>query len=806
MDRNKNSKGREKNVTSGSGNVYKRGEGLGGKKPVGNSGAYKERKEKTVSYNSNQSSSSQSNLGNIISGLGSSQNTSASSGSYQKASGGFNIKRIITIAIVVIIAYFVLKSCMNIDLLGGMDTENIVYNNQSSSDSSQSSYNGLASSESVDYTVSDDARAKYTSIIGNSQDEYTIMVYMCGSDLESRSGMATADLQEMLYAEIADNVNVIVETGGASQWKNSTISNRTNQRYQITGDGLVQLDENVGKKSMTEPATLSDFIKYCKTNFKADRYALILWDHGGGSNQGYGHDELFPNSTMTLDEIDTALTSANVKFDWVGFDACLMATYETAIMLNDHADYLIASEETEPGIGWYYTDWLTALSNNTSMLTVDIGKNIIDSFTEKSIQASANEKTTLSIIDLAELSGTVPKVFNAFASSTGELIDSDEYKIVADARGNSREFGYPSQLDQIDLIHLAQNIDTDEAKELIEALDDAIKYNRTSSTISNANGISIYFPYTTLSSMGSMIDTYEKIGMDKAYTDCIRGFASLEAGGQIISSGSSNPLGSLFGSASQGGSGQIIGSLLQSFITGGGLESMLGGSDTSWVDTDSMLNNTDYYEQNNVEDDAMQIVEKDGGYVLKMSDENWDLIQKIELNVFYDDGEGYIDLGMDNVYTFDDDGDLMIDYDGTWLALNGQIVAYYFMEEKREGDDYAILGRVPAMLNDELVDLILAFTNEKPFGEVLGARLIYDDGTTAKGLQRLEYGDVLDFICDYYTYDEEFYDSYYLGDRMVVEDDFEISNVSVGDARCLVTYRLTDMYKNTYWTPAIEYE
>ena len=62
MDRNKNSKGREKNVTSGSGNVYKRGEGLGGKKPVGNSGAYKERKEKTVSYNSNQSSSSQSNL------------------------------------------------------------------------------------------------------------------------------------------------------------------------------------------------------------------------------------------------------------------------------------------------------------------------------------------------------------------------------------------------------------------------------------------------------------------------------------------------------------------------------------------------------------------------------------------------------------------------------------------------------------------------------------------------------------------------------------------------------------------------
>ena len=81
---------------------------------------------------------------------------------------------------------------------------------------------------------------------------------------------------------------------------------------------------------------------------------------------------------MTLSQISKALRDGGVKFDFVGFDACLMATAETALMLNPYADYMIASEETEPGIGWYYTNWLTALGSNTSIPTVDLGKKIVD--------------------------------------------------------------------------------------------------------------------------------------------------------------------------------------------------------------------------------------------------------------------------------------------------------------------------------------------------------------------------------------------------------------------------------------------
>jgi len=168
-----------------------------------------------------------------------------------------------------------------------------------------------------------------------------------------------------------------VETGGTLKWQNNTVDSSTNQRFKVTNDGLKLLEGNLGKKSMVEPETLSDFIKYCKTNFPADRYMLILWDHGGGSVSGYGYDQHYPSNTMRLDEIAVALKNGGCVFDLIGFDACLMATLETAIVLEPYADYMIASEEVEPGIGWYYTGWITALSRNTSIKPLTLGKSLL---------------------------------------------------------------------------------------------------------------------------------------------------------------------------------------------------------------------------------------------------------------------------------------------------------------------------------------------------------------------------------------------------------------------------------------------
>ena len=257
-------------------------------------------------------------------------------------------------------------------LLGGLNTG-----------STSSGWESQSNTGDLDIDVSADAREKYTQIKGNGKDEMTILLYLCGTDLESRSKMATSDLQEMLDATVGEKINLIVYTGGCKQWQNNVLSSRTNQIWQVKDDGLVCLDDDVGSVSMTKPETLSEFIRYGAKKFPANRMALIFWDHGGGSVSGFGYDEKYASTgSMDLAEINRALTDGGVKFDFVDFDACLMATAETALMLSDHADYLIASEETEPGIGWYYTNWLTKLSKNTSMPTVELGREIIDDFVE----------------------------------------------------------------------------------------------------------------------------------------------------------------------------------------------------------------------------------------------------------------------------------------------------------------------------------------------------------------------------------------------------------------------------------------
>nr|MBP7402742.1 peptidase C11 [Clostridia bacterium] len=291
-----------------------------------------------------------------------------------RAAGAPYIRRLLPLLILLIAGYFIIKSC---GLIGGPAEELLPTTVRTDVSSTTARWTtaptitGNPANNDIDASTGiTGPRTPRTVIRGNGQDTVTLMVYMCGTDLESESGMATADLNEMLYADVGDHVNIIVETGGTTRWRNSVIRSDTNQRYRVTDTGLEPLEEDLGRRVMTDPDTLRDFVSYCAERYPANRYALIFWDHGGGTLGGYGYDQVFPGEgAMSIGEIDGALESAGVTFDFVGFDACLMATLETAYMMNYHADYLIASEETEPGIGWYYTDWITALSADPSMPT-----------------------------------------------------------------------------------------------------------------------------------------------------------------------------------------------------------------------------------------------------------------------------------------------------------------------------------------------------------------------------------------------------------------------------------------------------
>mgnify|MGYP001040283737 CR=1 FL=1 len=798
----KRPRSREKNVSGPAKSVKKRGDGLH-TGPVGDAGGYGERRPEAGSSSAGTRSCSSragggmklivlllvallgggGGLGVLLGGQGGQQpaQSPSSQTGQPSQSGGSDLA----------------------SLLGGLGGGSV-----------SSGWQGENNTGRLDTSVASGAREKYTRLLGNGRDTATIMVYMCGTDLESRSGMGTADLQEMLGADLGGSINLLVYTGGCKGWRNNLVSSGTNQVWQVKDGKLACLEKDLGSVSMTDPENLAWYIKWCAKNYPASRYELILWDHGGGSVSGYGYDEKFASSgSMNLAGIDTALEKAGVKFDFIGFDACLMATAETALMLTRHADYLIASEETEPGVGWYYTDWLTAFGENPSMPTIEVGKNIVDDFVDECARKCRGQLTTLSVVDLAELEATVPAELKAFSQSASKLIQDKQYQTVSNARSGAREFAQSSRIDQVDLVHLARNLGTPEGSALAEALLSTVKYNRTSSNMTNAYGLSIYFPYQKASTVDRAVSTYRQIGMDESYARCIQQFASLEVSGQAASGGTASPLPALLGTLSGSASGaDAISQILGGFLGGdfGSIAGLTSGN-TGFLSGKALdLEETAQYLAENRFDPANLVWTSgaDGAPVMRLSEEQWALVDTLELNIFFDDGEGYIDLGLDNVYDFDSEGGLLGTQDGTWLAIEGQPVAYYHTSTVDGGEDYTITGRVPVLHNGTRAELVLVFDNERPTGYVAGVRTVYTEGetdTVAKSGAGLQPGDTLEFLCDYYSYDGGYLDSYLLGDPLTVgEEPLSISNVPLTGGTLQATFRFTDIYNQCYWTPPVQ--
>lgn len=735
----------------------------------------------------------------------------------------------------------VLGSCLG---FGGDST--VVTPGSYSTYSNNSSYSNT-DENAVDTLVDGAARSKFTTLKGNGQDKVTLMLYLIGSDLESQSGMATSDLNEILHADLTnENLNIIVQTGGTKRWANNVMSSRNIERWQATSRGLSRMD-TLRSADMTKPEVLSSFIQYAAKAAPADRYMLILWDHGGGSVTGYGRDELYPNGTMDTAEVAKALKAGGVKFDFVGFDACLMATLENAMALEPYADYLIASEESEPGTGWYYTNWLSDLSANTSTSTLQLGKRLLDDFTSKSASAmsgyygigSYGAQTTLSLIDLAELHGTLPEALTNFGNDLQATLTSDHFQDVATARSSSKEFAASSRLDQVDVVDFCKKLGSDKATALANVVQNAVKYNRANG-ISDSYGLSMYFPNSNLRYMNAMTSIYDEIGMDEAFTGSVKQYATLESSGQIASnssgsslfdlltggqyynySGSSSPyVGSYSGSTGSYTVNDFYNMLGQNmtgnsgyYTTGGSqygatdFQSILGGNSASWM-TDSMIRVAASALSNRALTPAadFKTVQKDGKDVLALTDEQWAEIKAAEVNVFVPDTNngGWLDLGLDNTGKYNEDGDLIDEWTGNWITLDGNFAAIYPISDLDEDGDgkYNTTKYIPAQLNGERVNIIVEFNEETGRDSALGAERVYDVDVEAKGLLAIEAGDRIQLLCDHYDESGDVKEEYSLGNAFTVgSEGLSVYSRKVSNTGCVYSYRLTDLFGAFHWLP-----
>ena len=352
--------------------------------------------------------------------------------------------------------------------------------------------------------------------------DLTLMVYMCGSNLESGSGAASADLMEMASSGYDfKRMNVLVMTGGTEYW---TLGLPTDSLcIYMPGRGTLRMMEAYEGESMGTPGPLAQLLNYGYAQYPAKRYALILWDHGGGPLRGVCMDEQYDSDTLSMEELCAALSAspaAEEKLEWIGFDACLMGSAEVASLMAPYAKYMIASEETEPGGGWDYSV-LASLSPEGQ----EAGKQIVDSYFDA---AQDPEKLTLSCTDLsaiADLNTCMDELFPSLEISSGN------YAMYSFTAGNTRSFGKSVDssdgydlLDLASLIHAFETQAPEAAGKTLDALDKAVLYSRSGS---ESGGLSVYHPYANKNEyVREWSELYAQLGFSPGYAGYISRFAS----------------------------------------------------------------------------------------------------------------------------------------------------------------------------------------------------------------------------------------------------------------------------------------
>lgn len=359
----------------------------------------------------------------------------------------------------------------------------------------------------------------------------TVMIYMIGSDLESEGGMASMDIEEMEEAGIdTDRHNVVLYTGGADSWMNDTVSADKNSIFQLSDTGFEEVD-TLERANMGKADTLSDFLNWVYENYKTESYALVLWNHGGGPNVGYGCDENYNYDCLTLAEMNQALSDSpfgeDNKLEWVSFDACLMASIEVAEVFAPYSRYLIASQESEPGYGHYY-GYLACLNDGDATgdkVGKEIASNYIQYYEELVNYDSRYEcDVTMSCMDLSKIEN-VTKAMDTVFSDAEEGISMGDYGEIVRSRTKTKAFGVfttSDSYDLIDLYSLSEELSGlyESCSELQTALDAFVVVNETN--VDGAHGVSVYYPYDNYEYQDYWMASYDSISPSEAYTRFLR--------------------------------------------------------------------------------------------------------------------------------------------------------------------------------------------------------------------------------------------------------------------------------------------
>lgn len=618
----------------------------------------------------------------------------------------------------------------------------------------------------TDETVVDTPAADVTAAEGS----WAVYWYLCGSDLESNHGCASIDMAEMMEVQLPENVNVVIQTGGAAVWQNEYVDPSKLQRWLYNSEGL-QLLEEQELASMGEAQTLYDFLSFANTNYPAEKVAVTFWNHGGGSVSGAAFDEVYELDSLNLAEMYQAFDAVwpadkeNPALEVVGFDTCLMATVDVAAIFQNFARYLVASEEEEPGNGWYYTGWLGELAKNPDMKGDELGIAICNSFYEGCEAAGTQDQTTLSVTDLTKLTPLL-EAYEAFgqealvAASQDPGFFAELGRAAAQSEnygGNTRERGFTNM---VDMGHLARQTAwmLPSAQSVSDALAECVIFKVGGIYRAEATGLSCFYPYS-----GDLEDFNGYINLGEGLA-----FKHLYAYG-------------LTGELAEGGDEYLAGLDVQE------LPEVVTLADKNW-------------------DGAPLDVTEDGNACLTLGPDAEAVLAGIGFSLFYVDEENdrMLLLGTDNDMNADWENGVFYDnFRGVWGALDGHLV---YMELSFEGDDYNLYS-VPILLNGEAYNLQVAYDFATETWDILGASQGLDEsGMASKELRLLEEGDVITTIWKAASYsgDDDF--EMYTAEELTVSADTAFGEAPLFDGSYSMVFEMWDAMGNYANSDAVTFD
>lgn len=599
---------------------------------------------------------------------------------------------------------------------------------------------------------------------------WAVYWYLCGSDLESGGGFATGDLSELMEVELPEDVNVVIETGGSSAWQNDLVDAGKLQRWLYNSEGLQLVDEQPSA-SMGDAQTLMEFLSFAKENYPADKTAVVFWNHGGGSVSGASFDELYDNDSLTLDEMYAAFSSVwepsetDQPLELVGFDTCLMATVDVAHTFSDIAHYLVASEETEPANGWYYSQWVGELAQDPSMDGASLGKIICDSYYAGCEAVGTQDNTTLSLTDLSKV-GPLLEAYETFGAEALSAACTDPGFFSRFARvavqsenygGNTKEQGYTNM---VDLGHMARQSEgiLGSAGSVLDALNECVLYQVGGQYRTEATGLSCYYSYN-----GDVDDFYGYAGLGAG--TAFKYFYSYELTGELDEAGMEYIAGMDFDELPE----------VPNLISMG------------W-------------------DGAPLDVDDEGVSFMTLGPEANDILAGIGFALYYVDEESdtMMFLGTDNDMDADWDNGIFSDnFRGVWGGIDGNIV---YMELSFEGDDYNLYS-VPVLLNGEEYNLQVVYDFSAEEWGILGARQGIDEsGMADKELRLLQEGDEITTLWFMATAsgDDDF--EPYTAASFTVTADTAFSEIELPDGRYAMLYEMRDAMDNYAYSDEVTFD